>query len=381
MQCTIQTTAAFTTLLMMAAFTAAAPARADEKAEAILAQCRAATAKLQCLKADLWITQGPNALIGTVTLKKPNKAWIQMSGIGPDRIVSDGKTLLVYVPSKHQCLKMDPGPDGSRIPAVAGPVGVFFLPQSIGHETASVTPTYVGRRKFEGADYEVIDLVTPGAESRSVRCFISPEDFLLHRVVAIRTDAAGAPPVEATLKNLRLNPPVGDDAFIWQPPADAVLIEVPSEADLEKRLIPVGKPPPPFRLVPATGGATVRLADALRGKKALLLCFWSLDSPVSRTNLPFIEKAYRKFRDQGLEVLAVERGSAPAEVAKFGQESGLTFTLLTAGPGPDYPVENDYGVAAHPTLYLVGGDDRVLWRALGTDEAGLSAALAGAGLK
>src|SRR5437762_1357852 len=126
-------------LLAVALAAGARPARADEKAEAILARCRAATAKLQSLKADLWLTQGPNALIGTVTLKKPNKAWIQVSGIGPDRIVSDGKTLLVYVPSKHQCLKMEPGADGSRIPAVAGPVGVFFLPDSIGKESASAT--------------------------------------------------------------------------------------------------------------------------------------------------------------------------------------------------------------------------------------------------
>src|SRR5437879_360850 len=76
------------------------PARADEKAEAILARCRAATAKLHSLKADLWLTVGSNVLIGTVTLKRPNKAWIQVKGLEAERIVSDGKTMLIYLPQK-----------------------------------------------------------------------------------------------------------------------------------------------------------------------------------------------------------------------------------------------------------------------------------------
>src|SRR5438874_11412962 len=65
-------------LLVVLLATVARPARADAKAEAVLARCRAATAKLKSLKASLWLTAGSNTLIGTVTLKKPNKAWIQV---------------------------------------------------------------------------------------------------------------------------------------------------------------------------------------------------------------------------------------------------------------------------------------------------------------
>ena len=31
-----------------------------------------------------------------------------------------GLDKVIYLPAKHQCLQMDPGPDGSRIPAVTG---------------------------------------------------------------------------------------------------------------------------------------------------------------------------------------------------------------------------------------------------------------------
>src|SRR5439155_26186984 len=176
-------------LLLIAATTGTRPASADDKAEGILARCRAATAKLKSLKADLWLTQGSNALIGTVTLKKPNKAWIQVNGLGPDRIVSDGKALLIYIPSKHQCLKLDPGADGSQIPAVCGQIEAFFHPQNIGKVAVDVTVTYAGRQKFEGADYDVIDLVTRAPQNPTLRYFISPQDFLLHRLVIRGTGA------------------------------------------------------------------------------------------------------------------------------------------------------------------------------------------------
>jgi cytochrome c biogenesis protein CcmG/thiol:disulfide interchange protein DsbE len=97
-----------------------------------------------------------------------------------------------------------------------------------------------------------------------------------------------------------------------------------------------GGPPPPsprqgFTAPDFTldllGGGQVTLSD-LRGK-VVLVNLWATWCPPCRAEMPAIEKVYRSFKSQGLEILAVNMTNQDSEAsaAAFIQELGLTFPI------------------------------------------------------
>jgi len=70
-------------------------------------------------------------------------------------------------------------------------------------------------------------------------------------------------------------------------------------------------------------------------------------------------------------------------INKYMAEQKFTFRagMATKKEGGIYDVAEKYGVMAYPTNYLIGPDGKILWRAVGFDEAGLRDALKAAGLK
>ena len=74
-------------------------------------------------------------------------------------------------------------------------------------------------------------------------------------------------------------------------------------------------------------GKQVRLSQ-YRGK-VVLLNFWATWCAPCRLEMPTMEKAYRKYKDQGFEVVAVSVDAGPkSAVLQFLQEFGLTFQVL-----------------------------------------------------
>jgi thiol-disulfide isomerase/thioredoxin len=56
--------------------------------------------------------------------------------------------------------------------------------------------------------------------------------------------------------------------------------------------------------------------DSVHGK-VVLVQFWATWCPYCRADAPFVDKLAREFRDQGLEVLAVDIGESKKTVTKF----------------------------------------------------------------
>ncbi len=75
------------------------------------------------------------------------------------------------------------------------------------------------------------------------------------------------------------------------------------------------------------GGGQVTLS-ALRGK-VVLVNLWASWCPPCRAEMPAIEKVYRSFKSQGLEVLAINATNqdSVSAAAAFIQELGLTFPI------------------------------------------------------
>jgi peroxiredoxin/Cu/Ag efflux protein CusF len=123
---------------------------------------------------------------------------------------------------------------------------------------------------------------------------------------------------------------------------------------------PVGDHPPPnltsfpapdFTLL-TLSGAPIRLSD-LRGK-VVLLNFWVTWCGSCRAEMPTIDALYRRYKNRGLEVLAVNLDAATtSKVQAFVGELGVTFRV---GLDPSSSIARTYRVAGLPTTYLI---DRV----------------------
>jgi thiol-disulfide isomerase/thioredoxin len=129
---------------------------------------------------------------------------------------------------------------------------------------------------------------------------------------------------------------------------------------------------PDFTL-PALSGGSVRLAD-LRGK-AVVVNFWATWCVPCRAEMPTLEDLYRRYKGEGLEVLAVNLDRlSVAGVEAFMREVKLSFPILL---DPDWSTTRLYGVMGLPTTYLVDRTGQVVVREVGerdwTDEVARAA--------
>lgn len=148
--------------------------------------------------------------------------------------------------------------------------------------------------------------------------------------------------------------------FIWTTRAtsDAVATTpAPAPAAIQPAPL-VGHPAPEFTLT-ATDGSQVALSD-LRGK-VVLINFWATWCPPCRAEMPAIQQAYDRFRDQGFLVLAVNQQEDVASVVRFMSEQRLTFPALLDS---NARVSADYQARALPSSFFVDrrGIIRVVYR-------------------
>jgi len=132
-------------------------------------------------------------------------------------------------------------------------------------------------------------------------------------------------------------------------------IMISSQGDVaQEPAVPLGVPAPDFTL-PGLDGTQVRLADQ-RGQ-VVLVNFWATWCGPCKLEMPHIETFHRQYADSGLRVLALSTDVDDDVVQPFIDERDYTFTVLHADEG----VQNKYGVAGIPVVYLVDRQGRVRW--------------------
>jgi len=82
----------------------------------------------------------------------------------------------------------------------------------------------------------------------------------------------------------------------------------------------------------------------------VLINFWATWCGPCRAEMPIIQAAYERYREQGLVVLAVDVQEGPTFVERFAQQSGLTFTILYDRDGS---VSDRYRIRGIPTSFFV----------------------------
>ena len=125
---------------------------------------------------------------------------------------------------------------------------------------------------------------------------------------------------------------------------------------------PVGEPlPAPDFTLSTPSGASLSLAE-LRGK-VVLLNFWATWCVPCRKEMPAIEALYQRYKDRGLEVVAIslDKGSTSG-VESFVKEMGVTYRVVL---DPTWAMARTYGVRGLPATFLLDRTGNVVMRELG----------------
>lgn len=120
---------------------------------------------------------------------------------------------------------------------------------------------------------------------------------------------------------------------------------------------------PDFTL-PDLNGTRVKLSD-FRGKKAVFLNFWASWCASCQEEMPTMEKLYRRFNSNGLEIVAVSVDRDRAAVVKFAKTHGITFLILF---DPGFKVADQYRVTGIPTHYFIDKTGVIKSRRVGSKD-------------
>lgn len=137
-----------------------------------------------------------------------------------------------------------------------------------------------------------------------------------------------------------------------------------AEPKAEQTLAALAKPiaAPAFSLR-GEDGKTYRLSD-YRGK-VVVLNFWATWCPPCRYEMPSMERAHNKVKDEGIVLLAVNVGETEDEIFEFTGRYPVTFPLLLDSDGA---VVRRYRVVGLPTTFVIDPRGRITHRAVGGRE-------------
>lgn len=112
-----------------------------------------------------------------------------------------------------------------------------------------------------------------------------------------------------------------------------------------------------FELPTPTG--ETRKFSALTGRVTLLQ-FWASTCEPSKMQNRELKKLYRRYKSDGLEIVAVSRDTSQTDWIKSIEKDNLKWQHLSALEGWEGPVFTNYGIKRTPSNYLINTNGRVV---------------------
>jgi len=136
-------------------------------------------------------------------------------------------------------------------------------------------------------------------------------------------------------------------------------------ADKQKqKALAAGQAFPDFNVKSVTGKPLS--VSALKGK-VVLVDFWATWCAPCRAELPNVIATYKKFHEQGFEVIGISLDTDRAKLDDFlKNEGGVTWEQFFDGKGWNNEIAEKYGIDSIPFTVLIGPDGKII----GTDLRG-----------
>jgi peroxiredoxin len=122
----------------------------------------------------------------------------------------------------------------------------------------------------------------------------------------------------------------------------------------ERTLVNSGDQAPDFVLTDVSG-EEVRLSD-YKGK-GVFLNFWGTWCKPCEREMPYMERQYKEFKKQGVEILAVNVGESNIAVEDFRDKYRLTFSIPL---DKNRDVTRAYGIGPIPTTLTIDKNGKVI---------------------
>ncbi len=127
-----------------------------------------------------------------------------------------------------------------------------------------------------------------------------------------------------------------------------------------------GEAPPRFELQRLDGGV-VHFPEDFAGQ-IVVIRFWADWCPFCESEMKAIEPVYRKYKDRGLRILALNVRQNHDTAAAFIEKLGISYDALLDKEGA---VARAYGVIGLPTTFILDRQGRLATRILGESSAEL----------
>jgi outer membrane lipoprotein-sorting protein/thiol-disulfide isomerase/thioredoxin len=190
--------------------------------------------------------------------------------------------------------------------------------------------------------------------------FIGRQDRLLHRFEETTREGEKIHSGSITYSDVRANPKIPIATFAFIPPPGTHQAK-PEELYYEQKMVSkdvrVGEIPPPLYGVDLQG-KPVDLED-YKGK-VVLLDFWATWCGPCIEELPFVQAAHAKFRDQDFEIIGISSDEKRDVLEKFIREKNMTWRQILVPEQKVPKPEKRYNVRAIPFTLLIGRDGKIV---------------------
>jgi thiol-disulfide isomerase/thioredoxin len=102
--------------------------------------------------------------------------------------------------------------------------------------------------------------------------------------------------------------------------------------------------------------------------KVVLIDFWATWCGPCRGELPHVIATYKKYHDQGFEIIGISLDQDQAKLTGFTKEMNMTWQQYFDGQGWQNKLAVKYGIESIPATFLLDGNGKIIGRDLRGDE-------------
>jgi thiol-disulfide isomerase/thioredoxin len=313
----------------------------------------------------------------TFRLEKPNLATCLPGDEAGPQISSDGKDLVIYLPSNEKVLIRDPAPKSPlellrhpELNALGHPM-MFFPFHLASDETMDMMfgdtfqKTVVAGEEIDGQPAYHVSLKNEDVDGRpglSWHIWLPAKGrplpmqvrFDLGKQTVEREDKSHAQAMLALLDRYtdwELDPATTAGEFQFETPSGARQV-----LSLYEQNSPfIGKQAAPFSLERLEGGTATLAAHA--GKDVVVLDFWASWCGPCLQAMPYVDRIARDYEGRGVVFYSVNVGEPKDDVRKFMEQAKLGMQVLL---DPDKTLSKAYEDPSLPTMVIIDKQGTIL---------------------